>query len=62
MKRITAILAVMLGLCLSAQAKLDPSNLISDGMVMQQNTEARIWGTATPGAQITVTTSWNGAS
>ena len=62
MKRITAILAVMLGLCLSAQAKLDPSNLISDGMVMQQNSEARIWGTATPGAQITVTTSWNGAS
>ena len=62
MKRITAVFAVMLSLCISAQAKLDPSNLISDGMVMQQNADAKIWGTASPGSQITVTTSWNGSS
>ena len=29
-------------------------------MVMQQNTEAKIWGTASANAQITVTPSWNG--
>ena len=29
-------------------------------MVLQQNTEAKIWGTASANAQITVTPSWNG--
>ena len=60
MKRLTILIAILL--CISAHAKLVPSNLFSDGMVLQQNTEAKIWGTATPGSQITVSTSWNGRS
>ena len=49
-------------LCLSmvSQAKLVLSSLCSDSMVLQQNTEAKIWGTASANAQITVTPSWNG--
>ena len=43
-----------------SQAKLVLSSLCSDSMVMQQNTEAKIWGTASANAQITVTPSWNG--
>ena len=62
MKRITIIIALMLSLCISAQAKLVPSSLFSDGMVLQQNTNAKIWGKADPGSQISVTTSWNGAT
>ena len=62
MKRITIIIALMLSLCISAQAKLVPSSLFSDGMVLQQNTNAKIWGKAAPGSQISVTTSWNGAT
>ena len=62
MKRITIIIALLLSLCISAQAKLIPSSLFSDGMVLQQNTDAKIWGKANPGSQISVTTSWNGAT
>lgn len=62
MKRITAIMAAMLCLCMSSQAKITMSNLCTDGMVLQQNSEAAVWGTATPGALVTVTPSWNGSS
>lgn len=62
MKRITAIIAMMLAACIVSEAKIVLSRLVSDGMVMQQNTQAKVWGTATPGAQITVTPSWNGNS
>lgn len=34
----------------------------SDGMVLQQNTDAAIWGWASPGATVKVSTSWNRAS
>ena len=50
----------MLCLCMVSQAKLALSSVCSDGMVLQQNTEAVIWGTSDPGAQVTVTPSWNG--
>ena len=43
-----------------SQAKLALSSVCSDGMVLQQNTEAVIWGTSDAGAQIIVTPSWNG--
>lgn len=62
MKRITAIFALMLCMCLASEAKLVPSRLFSDGMVLQQQTDAKIWGTASPGSQITVTPSWNGTA
>ena len=50
----------MLCFCMVSQAKLALSSVCSDGMVLQQNTEAVIWGTSDSGAQITVTPSWNG--
>ena len=34
-------------------------SLIGDNMVLQQKTDAKIWGKAFPGRKITVTTSWN---
>lgn len=35
------------------------SPMISDGMVLPQNTSAHVWGTADPGEKITVTPSWS---
>ena len=60
MKRIFTVLALTLCFSMVSQAKLVLSSLCSDSMVMQQNTEAKIWGTASANAQITVTPSWNG--
>ena len=62
MKRITAIVALMLCMCMVSEAKLVLSSLCSDGMVLQQNDNATVWGTADPGSQITVTPSWSGRS
>ena len=58
MKRIITVLASMLCLCMVSQAKLALSSVCSDGMVLQQNTEARIWGTSDPGAQVTGIDRW----
>lgn len=62
MKRIASIISLLLCVCLSAEAKLEMSSLCGDGMVLQQNTNAAVWGKADPGAQITVTPSWNGVT
>ena len=61
MRKILSALSLVC-LCFISEAKLKPSGIFCDDMVLQQNTEAPIWGTASPGAQISVTTSWNGAS
>lgn len=52
------IAALALG-TLTTGAKVRPSSLISDHMVLPQNTDARIYGTADPGSKITVTPSWD---
>lgn len=62
MKRLITIITMMLCISLASDAKLKVAGLFSDGMVLQQNTEAAIWGTSDSGAQITVSTSWNGKS
>lgn len=44
----------------SAEIKMSP--LFTDNMVMQQKSDAPVWGTAEPKAKVTVKTSWNKAS
>ena len=61
MKRF-ALIALALLVCLGANAKLSLREPCSDRMVLQQNTQAVIWGHASAGASITVTPSWNGKS
>ena len=55
------LIAIVLGLSMTvcAFAKLDIKQPCSDGMVLQQNTNAVVWGHATAGAQVTVTPSWD---
>lgn len=55
-KLITVALGLVIAVC--AFAKLEVKQPCSDGMVLQQQTNALVWGHATPGAQITVTPSW----
>ena len=50
----------LLAACLSTHAEVKLPAIFSDGMVMQQQTNANLWGTATPYKKVTVTTSWNG--
>ena len=56
----TMLAGFLLAACLSTHAEVKLPAIFSDGMVMQQQTNANLWGTATPYKKVTVTTSWNG--
>ena len=58
MKKILTILALAT-LTISAQAKVRLPHIIGDNMVLQQQTDARLWGWAKPGKTVKVTTSWD---
>ena len=63
MKFKSIIIAALALLCASiANAAVQMSPLFTDNMVMQQKSDAPVWGTATPGATVKVVTSWNKAS
>src|SRR5512133_2778943 len=51
-------LLLTLGSC-QTKSNLKLPSLISDNMLLQQKTDARIWGKANPGHKITVSASWN---
>ena len=51
--------ALMLAMQLSAKVTLAP--VFTDNMVLQQKTEVKLWGKASPKKTVTVNTSWNGA-
>ena len=59
MKKSILFLAMALGGFAVTDAKVTPSSMISDNMVLPQNANARIFGTADPGTKVTVTPSWN---
>lgn len=58
MMRHILLLLLSFGLGAHAVPKLSP--LFSDNMVIQQNADAPIWGTAKPGKAVTVSCSWSG--
>ena len=41
------------------QAKVRLPHILGDNMILQQNTEASLWGWDKPGTQVSVTTSWS---
>lgn len=56
-----ALLTVALMLTsISASAAVKLPAIFADGMVMQQQTQANLWGKATPLKGVTVTTGWDG--
>ena len=50
--------AALLSLTFRLEAKVKPASLIGDGMVLQQQSEVRLWGWAKPNATVRLTTSW----
>ena len=58
MKRLLISLAAAL-ICVSAAARLSVKEPCSDGMVLQQQTSALVWGHSSPGAAISVKASWD---
>ena len=56
-------IGIVCGLLLScnlAQAKVELPEIIGDNMVLQQQTNAHLWGKATPKATVTINVSWSG--
>lgn len=56
-KRILIFAAAALA-AISVQAKVRLPHVLSDGMIIQQNTEAHLWGWAKAKSDVTVTVSW----
>lgn len=60
MKRLLLICLMLQCMAAMTVAKVVLPPIFADNMVLQQNTDAALWGTATPGAKVTVTPSWSG--
>lgn len=58
MKKLLFIIALLLG-ATGVQAAIRLPSQIGDYMVLQQQTQARLWGWADPGASLKVGTSWD---
>lgn len=62
LKNVFLALGLVVASVFNAAAEINLSPLFTDNMVLQQKTEAPVWGKATAGADVTVATSWNKAS
>ena len=58
MKKILSLMA-LIAMTVSSHAKVRLPHIICDNMVLQQQTDARLWGWAQAGKTVKVTTSWN---
>ena len=54
-----ALLVIFSGAFQSAEAKVVLPAVFSDHMVLQQKTNAAIWGKALPGVKVSISTGWN---
>lgn len=59
MRKHILTIAMLCAAATVADAKVKLLPLFSDNMVLQQQTQAPLWGEAKPGKKVTVTTSWN---
>lgn len=57
MKKFLILLFAALSLTTNAKVQLPP--LMGDNMVLQRNTDVKIWGSAAPNSNVTVTPSWS---
>ncbi|MGI6242409.1 MAG: sialate O-acetylesterase [Prevotella sp.] len=56
--RLCLLLLSLFAFLFSAEAKVKLPHVISNGMILQQQSEARLWGWSKPGYTVEVTTSW----
>ena len=59
MNRKTLFVAMLAVMATGLQAKVRLHHLVSDNMIIQQQTDVRLWGWAKPGKKVTATTSWS---
>ena len=50
---------MLVAVATAGQAKVRLPHLVSDNMVIQQQTDVRLWGWAKAGRKVTATTSWS---
>lgn len=62
MKTKIFLIVGLMALSQAVSAKVVPSAMVGDNMVVQQNSEARLSGWATPGSRVTITPSWDNVS
>lgn len=55
-----ALSAIAFSTTAMINAKVELPEIISDNAVLQQNSEAKLWGWAKPGANVKITPSWDG--
>ena len=53
------ILFLLLAVSMAAKARIVLPAVLSDNMVLQQQSSVKLWGWASPGEKIFITTSWN---
>lgn len=53
------LFSALIAMATTASAKVTLPRIFSDGMVMQQETTANLWGVAKANATVKITTSWN---
>ncbi len=51
---------ILLALAFVAKAEVKMPKIFGDNMVLQQQTDCNLWGTADAGKQVKVRTSWDG--
>lgn len=59
MKRILVVFLLLSASTVAMHAKVELSPLFADNMVLQQQTDAALWGKAAPGAKVIITTTWS---
>ena len=57
-KNLICLMALTLA-CTGAQAKVKLPHLLGDNMILQQDTQVKLWGWDKPGTNIEVSTSWS---
>ncbi len=62
MKKAISLLLMMTMFIGSTGAKVRMPSIFTDNMVLQQQSEVNIWGEASPDKNVTIITSWNGAT
>ena len=61
MRRLLAVCLLAVSTVTLSHAKVELPPVFADNMVLQQHTDAALWGKAEPGAKITITTTWSNA-
>ena len=61
LKKNVILILITLFIVATVNAKVKLPALVGDNMVLQQNTDVKIWGWSTPNAMVTVTPSWGKA-